>query len=207
VAAAGERVSDNDRTREMARRVADTATQRGFSSADRDVIARAFSMAMEVRAEKLGDDHHPGFLHPGRTALILFDDADARTVSIVAAGCVLDSVHAELRVRPELLPDDVRELVEEIPVPDESGEQLLEMLLAAGQSAQVIALAERLDYARHLHLTPASEWRGFHGTAKEIYLPVAARAHPVLERRLRWWCDMFERRFLAAGVAGQSGPA
>jgi (p)ppGpp synthase/HD superfamily hydrolase len=190
-------MSGNDRGRDMTQRVTDSAAKRGLSNADRETIVSALTLVMDLRADALADDHHPAFLHPGRTALVLLDDADVREGTLIAAGCALDSEHRELRVQPELLPENVREIVATIPVPDGSGDELFELLLSADRSVQLVALAERLDYARHLHLTPAGEWRRFHELAREVYLPVAARAHPLLERRFGWWCGMFERRFLA----------
>jgi hypothetical protein len=63
----------------------------------------------------------------------------------------------------------------------------------------MIALAERLDHARHLHLAPRSEWAQSYHRIRTAYLPVALRAHPDLARRYRWWTSMFARRYLKEG--------
>src|SRR5690606_2415769 len=91
---------------------------------------------------------------------------------------------------------------DEVPLPALAGDELLERLLAAGHDARLVALAERLDHARHLHLRPAAGWRAFHTLACETYLPVALRTDPTLARRFRWWCGQFERRYLS-GAAGR----
>jgi hypothetical protein len=61
---------------------------------------------------------------------------------------------------------------------------------------RLLALAERLDHARHLHLREPAVRAGFHRSVGEIYLPIAHRTHPRLARRYDWWWRMFRRRFL-----------
>lgn len=80
-------------------------------------------------------------------------------------------------------------------VPEDDA-SLLERLVTADEIALLVALAERLDHARHLHLRPEREWAALHAETCDVYRPVAERAHPTLARRYRWWCKTFERKFL-----------
>lgn len=188
------------RARAMAQRLADTAEHAGLAAADVALIERAFDLAMQPRIERIADDHDPDFLHPARTTLILLEDVGCRDARTLAAGALCETVRLELAVpiaRVEAALDPaVRALLDEVPVPERAGEELLERLVTAGPDARLIALAERLDHARHLHLRPAAGWPAFHALTCDVYLPLASRADPTLERRLRWWCGMFARRFL-----------
>jgi len=185
----------------MARRIAAAAEHAGLAPHDVALVERAFHVAMAPRARLIADDHDPDFLHPGRTTIILLEDLGRTEAIVLAAGAVCETLRDELAVpapqtEAELGPA-VRALVDEVPLPALAGDELLERLLAAGHDARLVALAERLDHARHLHLRPAAGWRAFHTLACETYLPVALRTDPTLARRFRWWCGQFERRYLS----------
>jgi len=184
----------------MAERLAGEAEHAGLAPADVALVERAFDLAMQPRIERIADDHDPDFLHPARTVLILLEDAGCLDARTLAAGALCETVRLELAVpsaRVEAALDPaVRALLDEVPVPERAGEDLLERLVTAGEHARLIALAERLDHARHLHLRPAAGWQAFHALTCDVYLPLASRTDPTLERRLRWWCGMFARRFL-----------
>ncbi|MFO7260799.1 MAG: HD domain-containing protein [bacterium] len=188
------------RARAMAERIAGEAEHAGLAPAELELVRRAFELAMQPRIERIADDHAPEFLHPARTVLILLEDAGCRDATTLAAGALCETAHLDFavpRTRIEaVLGPSVRALVDMVPVPAEAGEELLERLVTAGRDARLVALAERLDHARHLHLRPAPEWPAFHALTCEVYLPVAGRTDPVLERRFRWWCGMFTRRYL-----------
>lgn len=193
-------VSAGPRAEAMARRIAGAAERAGLTQAERALLDRAFRLAMEPRARLLADDHDPDFLHPARTALILLEDLGCRDPHALAAGAVCETLRPELaaaaaEIRGVLGPA-VHALVAAVPVPALAGDELLEQLVAADHATRLVALVERLDHARHLHLRPRAEWAAFHGLTREAYLPVALRTDPTLGRRFRWWCAMFERRFL-----------
>ncbi|HEX7088978.1 MAG TPA: hypothetical protein VF192_02510 [Longimicrobiales bacterium] len=192
--------SAGPRAEAMARRIAGAAERAALTPAARALLDRAFRLAMGPRVRLLADDHHPDFLHPARTALILLEDLGCRDPHTLAAGAVCETLRPELAVsaaeiRASLGPA-VHAVVAAVPVPALAGEELLEQLVAGDHAARIVALAERLDHARHLHLRPRAEWAAFHGLTREAYLPVALRTDPTLARRFRWWCAMFERRFL-----------
>lgn len=193
-------VDASPRARAMARRIAGAAEHAGLAAADVALVERAFVLAMQPRIERIADDHDPDFLHPGRTALILLEDLGCRDARTLAAGALCETARLELAVAGARVEDAlgpaVRALLDEVPVPEQAGDDLLERLVTAGRDARLIALAERLDHARHLHLRPAAAWPAFHALTCGVYLPIAGRTDPTLERRFRWWCGMFARRFL-----------
>jgi hypothetical protein len=184
----------------MGRRVLRHAERAGIPAGDVATVALAHELAMAIRAANLPDDQHADFLHPGRTALILLTDAGVREGSIVAAGCVCETLRPSLRV-PAVkiavsLGSNISALVASVPVLEDR-EDLAERLVTASEQTQVIALAEHLDHARHLHLRPQEDWSDGYALTCAVYLPVAQRTHPALHRRLRWWCGMFEERYLS----------
>ena len=189
-----------ERARAMAARLADTAARLGVDRDGRDLIARAFEAGMAPRIDAGLDDHHPDFLHTARTALILMDDTGAADPATLAAALVTETREADLRMEE----DEVRRLGEDVAalaaaVPDPAAEGLIERLVTADPALRLVALAERLDHARHLHLRDPGEWAAYHALTCAAYAPVAGRAHPVLERRFTHWCRTFARRFTVGG--------
>jgi (p)ppGpp synthase/HD superfamily hydrolase len=81
-------------------------------------------------------------------------------------------------------------------VPAEARTDLAEALVLAEPDVGAIALAERLDHARHLHFRDEMHWRPFYTEIREIYLPLANRVQERLAQRLARWAGSFERRFL-----------
>ena len=186
------------RAEAMGRRLARTADRLGIDEEGRALILDAFRLAMGPRLERIHEDHHPDYLHPARTALILMDDTREADPVTLAAAIYVETrdptlaapADAMRRVSPE-----AATLAAEVPVPERTP-RLLETLLALPDTALRIAAAERLDHARHLHLRPEDEWAGVHAATREAYVPVTRRVDTTLASRLEWWCDMFERRFL-----------
>lgn len=186
-----------DRARAMAARIDRTAERLGVAPRDRDRIRAALDAVFAHRARVLPDDHHPDFLHPARSALILMDDvgvADAATLT--AAVLAPDKGRVAIAEPTGEAGQEAAAILDGMPGPDVPEERLLESLLAAPPAALLVALAERLDQARHLHLRDRSEWQDYHRVTCAVYAPLAARTHPVLERRFDWWCRTFQRRFL-----------
>ncbi len=190
------------RAEAMANRVAGAARRAGTPEPGIRSIDAALRAAMRPRIERLADDHDPDFLHPGRTVLILLEDLGITDAATLCAGALAETLRPELRAGPlparaALAPGTI-ELLEEVPVPARDGAALLERLVTASEPARLVALAERLDHARHLHLGRRDRWMPLHRETCELYLPLAERSHPTLARRLRWWCRTFARRFLDA---------
>lgn len=182
----------------MARRLDRTAARAGVDVAGRELLGQALRLAMDLRRERELDDHHPDFLHGPRTALILLDDAGVTDAATLAAALLLETRNADLTVpAPDvehLDPDVARILEQSAPHPEPA--RRLESLVAADPEARLVATAERLDHARHLHLRPRPEWEPYHRTTCSVYRPVAGRTDPRLEARLQWWCAMFRERYL-----------
>lgn len=160
---------------------------------------RAFDLGMEPRVAL--DDHHPDHLHPARTALILMDDAAVRDPVTLAAALVTETRDPALAIDParvRALGTAVAAVAGDVPGPDTAAERLLESLVGASRDARLVAVAERLDHARHLHLRNRAEWQEYHATTCSAYAPVADRTHPALAGRMAWWCTTFRQRFLGS---------
>jgi hypothetical protein len=184
----------------MGERLEGAARRAGIDAAGSALILAAYRAAMAHRAPRLADEHHIDYLHPGRTALILIDDLGITDAEVVAAGVLTETLVPELEARaPSEIPPAVLALRDQVPTPPRSGERLLEDLLVADEAIRLIALAERLDHDRHLHLRDQGEWSARHHESCTVYRALAPLTHPTLERRYRWWCDTFERRFLGRG--------
>ena len=184
------------RLREMHGRLERRLEKAGLAEAARERVLDANARAMLHRRDVLGDDEHFETLHPARTLLILLDDCGVHDAETLAAAAGVESEHDALRTATAEAGSA------DVPTPASSGETLLEDLVAAPLEARLVALAERLDHARHLHLRPPAEWATFHETIGSVYLPLAQRTHPRLARRYDWWWHMFRRRFLAGAEPG-----
>lgn len=186
----------------MSNRVVSTAIQAGIGERGVRSIEVALDAALAVRVARLDDDHDPAYLHPGRTVLILLEDVGIVDPAVLSAAALAETLQPELAAPapddPALVPASLA-LLDEVPIPARDGERLLEHLVTASEGARLIALAERLDHARHLHLTDRSRWAAIHAETCEVYLPVAVRTDATLARRLRRWCDAFAERFLKEG--------
>jgi hypothetical protein len=195
------------RAEAMARRVLRTAGRLGVDAPGLAVLRRAFDTGMARRIQSSLDDHHPDYLHPSRTALILMDDAHVADLDVLIAALLFETRDQSLAPDPsavrDLGPDAA--LVDSIPRPGGGGPSLVEALLDAPTAARLVAVAERLDHARHLHLRDPGEWRPYHALTREVYGPIADRTHPALAGRIAWWGTTFEQRFLrpdrSAGLA------
>jgi hypothetical protein len=158
----------------------------------------AFRVAMEPRRARIHEDHHPDYLHPARTALILMDDtreADPVTLAAAMFAETRDPNLAVAKARMVEVSPGAASIAAEIPRPDRT-DHLLETLLALPATSARVAAAERLDHARHLHLRDRKEWDEWHRATGEAYVPATRRVDATLAVRLEWWCDMFARRFM-----------
>jgi (p)ppGpp synthase/HD superfamily hydrolase len=183
----------------MGERVAETARSLGIESGSVQLITSAYALAMEPRRRRLEDDHHPAYLHPGRTALILMDDLGETDATVVAAASLVETEEERLSVSAARLPPvvgtEVALLVSIVPTP--GAEDLAEKLVVAAPEVARVALAERLDQLRHAHLwEDMDRRRRAHREAEAVYMPVAERTHPTLARRYRWWCAMFKQHHM-----------
>lgn len=190
-----------DRADAMARRLQRTAARLGLGPQDRQRIAAAFHAAMAPRRSRIPDDHHPDYLHPARTALILMDDAAVADPDILVMGIFAETRDPDLSApirEVERVSPAAAEALARLPLPAREEDRLLESLLALPSEQVMVATAERLDHARHLHLRDRGEWPGYHATTCASYAPVAARVDKTLGARLASWCSTFQRRFLNA---------
>lgn len=197
----GPGIGQPDRADAMGRRLDRTARRLGIDTDGRDLIRRAFGAAMEPRRARIEDDHHPDFLHPARSALILMDDARESDAALLATAILAETRDPTLAPPAgavERISSTVADGLARIPRPGPGPEDrmLLERLLALSPGLARVAAAERLDHARHLHVRDRGEWASYHATTCGVYVPVAGRVHERLGARLDWWCATFRRRFL-----------
>ena len=173
----------------MHRRLDARLQRAGLEGARRETVLETNAAASLERLRVLRNEEHFETLHPARSILILLDDVGIVDADVLAAAASVESEHADLRIEP------ANQLAVDTPLSD-AGETLLEALIVASDEVRLIALAERLDHARHLHLRDPSSWARFHELARTVYAPVARRTHPRLEQRFDRWCEMFGSRFL-----------
>ena len=163
---------------------------------DVGVVTDAYHIAMQIRLPFLRDVYHYDMLHPARTALILIENAGCTDGRVLAAAVVTETLAPEMRVPAAVieaaLGPDVAALNAAIPDPAE--ETLIEKLVTADDDVALIALAERLDHARHLHMRDPSHWRGYFTQTASVYAPVAERVNAELFRRYERWIRAFEQR-------------
>ncbi|HUF26163.1 MAG TPA: hypothetical protein VMM18_04185 [Gemmatimonadaceae bacterium] len=191
----------------MADRVAREAAAAGVDDAAVERLRMVLALALERRHAAGMDEEHPDYLHPARTALILIEDAQVRDGDVLAAALMVDSVTPALGLSAAadraLGSERVAALFAELPAHGLEPDERREALVVCGDDARRIALAERLDHARHLHFRDRSAWRSLHESVVRADLPVAEHYEPALARRLRRWADAFGRRRLrdVPGVA------
>ncbi len=172
----------------------------GARAGVRDVtsVLRAYRLALRPRLELLSDLFHHDMLHPARTALILIENVQCTDARVLAAAEVTETYDAALRVAHTEIADslglEVAALQAAVPDPLADAEMLTEKLVTAPDEVALIATAERLDHARHLHMRERAVWRDYFRQTIDIYLPLAGRVHPELHRRLERWAGAFEQR-------------
>lgn len=191
----------------MIARVEKLWTDANISRSTRDSLVDTATAIMSSRASDFGDEHHPAFLHPLRTAILLME-ADETDPRAHAVALVLDTEGRQ----PDA--DDIREAIlrtgrawgldldgEEVEVgaltTADPGERL-ELLVLAHSWLRNAWLAERLDQIRHLHL-----WAGPDRTraalerAEREEHPLAGRVGGRLHRAWSDWLDKARRYRLA----------
>lgn len=181
----------------MAARVRDSvAPVLGTPAAE--LVHRAVLDALRARHEL--DPQDARYLHPGRVPLILLEDGGVRDEAVLAAGALLETHHLELAGAPARLDARAVELLAQVPRPDlpDDQDELREALVTAPDDVRLLALVERLDHARHLHMYPEPEWRAFYDNIRAAYLPVAEWRGGLLGARYRRWADAFARRLGSA---------
>lgn len=175
-------------------------------------IQEAVRVALLRRDPLLEDDHDTRLLHPGRTVLILFRDAGVRSADVLAAAAFVESLDRELAADASLLEQvagsGAARLAADVPLPAqdppgaraaelaEADDALLERIVTAAPEAALVALAERLDHARHVHLRPELDWERWLRQVEAVYAPAAARLCHALGGRYVNWAEAFRRRLL-----------
>ena len=183
----------------MAASIVRTSRSHGVAEQGIDLVSRAHALAMVPRVASLEDDHHPLYLHPGRTVLVLLRDAGVTDAGVLAAAALMESEDAEFRVEAGRVEAEMGRAVLEIvtAVPQADSDTLAEALVGAELSVRLVAVAERLDHLRHAHQREDQAWRDrIHAQAVAVYQPIAERTNERLAGRYRHWRRAFERRFL-----------
>jgi len=186
----------------MTRSVVSATTAAGYPPEDVSRLSRAIGTAMGPRIERLGDDHHPAYLHPGRSVLVLVRDVGGVSCETLVVAALLESEDAELRASMDEVARFGQQTLDDVsalPLPGD--ERLMERLVGLPHGLALAAFAERLDHLRHLHLREDLRpyWVERHREVVEAWLPFAERADPRLATRFGHWERTFRRR-LQSGV-------
>ncbi|MDE0898450.1 MAG: hypothetical protein OSA81_05480 [Longimicrobiales bacterium] len=189
----------SERARQMVASVGKAARSVDLSAMDVEAVRRVHDLAMQARVGLLADDHHPAYLHPGRTALILLQDVVSVNVSVVILGLLHESTDLKLRPAATQIADALGgevsvSVLTAIPRPGD--ERLVERLVALGPGSALAVLAERLDHLRHLHMRPdlIDTWADTHAEVTSAWLPFAQRTHRKLAVRYAHWSRTFVKR-------------
>ncbi|HUP89422.1 MAG TPA: hypothetical protein VM100_08730 [Longimicrobiales bacterium] len=177
----------------MAHKLAVYCERAGVES---DRIVDAYHAATAHRLPILKDVFHKEALHPARTALILLEDTSCRDANVLCAAVLTDTEYPDLRLSAQVIGknfgSDVRDLVQQVPTPDgRPSDGLLEELVGLPDDVVMIAVAERLDHARHLRFRESTYWRDFYDQAVTVYAPVAGRVSERLQQRWTRWASAF----------------
>jgi (p)ppGpp synthase/HD superfamily hydrolase len=196
-------VTEENRAETMAAKLAAYARRSGANAAP---IVAAYELCVARRLEILGDVFHPDLLHPARNALILIHDVECSDSSVLTAAALSETEFPAMRIELDVILGTfgpaVAELVSAVPQPDRARERLLEELVTAPDDVVLIAIAERLDHARHLHFRDLTVWPSFFNQIIDVYLPASARVSGALAARLERWSQAFERRLRKASKKG-----
>ncbi|HEX6694717.1 MAG TPA: hypothetical protein VF035_08485 [Longimicrobiales bacterium] len=183
----------------MRQRVLERAAHEPLSAGDLARIDRCLTAALAVRDAALPDDHHVDALHPARTVLILLDDARMTDPGLLAAATLVDSNGSAFAAPSDAADARALALAAAIPTPQSvEADELLEALLGLHSDLLDVALAERLDHARHLHLRDSAGHAAALALEERIYLPLAERRGGLVGRRYDRWHTAFRRRIQAA---------
>jgi len=187
------------RARQMVASLGKAARSAGLTAVDVKAVDRVHELAMQPRVGLLADDHHPAYLHPGRTALILLQDVGIVDVSVVILGLLHESTDSKLRPATTQIVDALGgevslRVLTAIPKPGD--ERLVERLVVLCPGSALVALAERLDHLRHLHMRPdlIDTWADTHAEVTDAWLPFAQRTHRKLAVRYAHWSRTFVKR-------------
>lgn len=178
----------------MAEKLAVYARRAGVD--DVALVEDAYWASVKPRVEYFGNVFDFDVLHPARTALILIELTSCTKAEVIAAAQLVETHFADLRLASANLPTAVLGLAASVPNPldiDDNG-ALLETLVTGDDDVALIAVAERLDHARHLHMRDSSQWSTFYQQVRSVYLPLAERLHPGLHARFNRWATAFGRR-------------
>jgi hypothetical protein len=198
-----------ERAEAMRRRVRARLEREPLALRDLHRVDDAVTAALEPRDALLENDHDIDALHPGRTVLILLDDLAVTDALLLAVGAHLESVRSDLRSVPA--DTGVRDVLDCIATPllfpaagggagsADGMADLLEQLIVLNAEVLDVALAERLDQARHLHLRDRSVWMEGLAVEEAVYLPLAQRRGGSFGRRYERWHRAFSARMVRAG--------
>lgn len=188
----------SERAEHIASSVATALAGRHVEEDDRKRVTKALEVAMRLRVERLTDDHHPAYLHPGRSVLILLHDVQELEAGALTLTAIHESCDPELRVPVERVAEEVGPDVAAArsAIPQPGSDDLAERLVLLDREAALAALAERLDQLRHLHLRSdlTASWQATHAEVDAVWLPFAGRIDPRLTTRYAHWLRSFGRR-------------
>ena len=120
---------------------------------------------------------------PARVVHILVHDCGTTNAEVLAAAMIASVCEAQARDKDNSLPEAVIELAA-------ASKQSVGALGAVPLEAQQIAVAVRLDRARHFHLSrPSIETLSRFVDETELFIPLAEKAAPRVSMLLHAWIE------------------
>ena len=186
----------SQRAERQARSIAAALDGRGVPGPVGSEVSQALELAMRPRSGM--DDHHPAYLHPGRSALILLHDVEDLPPESIPLAVLHESEDEGLRPEAsdvlQVFGAEMVQHVTDLPLPGD--EALTERLVLLSRAQLLAALVERLDHLRHFHMRPELEerWSSAWEEVRGVWLPVAQRTDARLTRRFAHWERTFAKR-------------
>jgi len=196
----------------MAERLQGALVDAGCPPTQLSPVLESFEEATLVRSHAGIGEQDPRFLHPGRTLLILLEDAQERDLELLAAAPWVETMERELLTRGGVGRSGpsaaVRQILDRVPVlsgglggeAEEASESAwIEALLGLEPPLLALSLSEALDQLRHLHLRPKDDPvpARVAARAEAVLVPLAERLGGTLGRRFRWWSSRVGRHLLS----------
>ncbi|MBI3946715.1 MAG: HD domain-containing protein [Armatimonadetes bacterium] len=174
----------------------------GVGGPARAVIARAYRLAEACHRGQTRDEGTPYLSHPVGVCRRVIEGAGIHDPEVLTAALLHDVVEDSPLLAEDLaafFTPRVGRMVAALtkdktpgPGKPERDRAYLEQVRAADIPTRILKVADRLDNASHLHLSPKREKRRtYWEETRDHYLPLAADTHAGFHRELKEWVESF----------------